>query len=107
MLREEHRLRVFEKRVPRRIFVTERDEVTGGWRELHNEELRNLHPSLNIIRSIKSRTEMGGPCSMHGSWEMRTKCRLKSLNIRDHSEDLSVDVKILLKLIFRKYGSEV
>jgi hypothetical protein len=38
-LREEHRLRVFENRVHRRIFGTKRDEVTGGWRELHNEEL--------------------------------------------------------------------
>jgi hypothetical protein len=39
MLREEHRLRVFENRVLRRIFGSKRDEVTGGWRKLHNEEL--------------------------------------------------------------------
>jgi hypothetical protein len=44
-LREEHRLRQFEKRVLRRIFVPKRDEVTGGWRELHNEELHNLYCS--------------------------------------------------------------
>jgi hypothetical protein len=41
-LREEHRLRVFENRVLRRIFGAKRDEVTGGWRKLHNEELHNL-----------------------------------------------------------------
>jgi hypothetical protein len=39
---EEHRLRVFENRVPVRIFGLKRDEVTGGWRKLHNEELCNL-----------------------------------------------------------------
>jgi hypothetical protein len=42
---EEHRLRVFENRVLRRIFDPKRDEVTGDWRELHNEELRNLYSS--------------------------------------------------------------
>jgi hypothetical protein len=41
-LREEHKLRVSENRVLRRIFEPKRDEVTGGWRKLHNEELRNL-----------------------------------------------------------------
>jgi hypothetical protein len=41
-LREEHRLRVFENRVLRRIFGPKRGELTGGWRKLHNEELNNL-----------------------------------------------------------------
>jgi hypothetical protein len=54
-LREEHRLRVFENRVLRRIFGPERDEVTGEWRKLHNEELRDLYSSPSIIRIIKSR----------------------------------------------------
>jgi hypothetical protein len=42
ILREEHRLRMFENRVLRRIFGPKRDEVTGGWIKLHNEELHNL-----------------------------------------------------------------
>ena len=44
--REERRLRVFENRVLRRIFGPKRDEVTGEWRKLHNEELNNPHPIL-------------------------------------------------------------
>jgi hypothetical protein len=48
-------LRVFENRVLRRIFGPRRDEVTGGWRKLHNEELPNLYSSPSIIRMIKSR----------------------------------------------------
>jgi hypothetical protein len=54
-VREEHKLRVFENRVLRRIFVPKRDGVKGGWRKLNNEELRNLHSSPSIIRIIKSR----------------------------------------------------
>jgi hypothetical protein len=53
-LREEHRLRVLENRVTRRILRPKRDEVRGEWRKLHNEEL-NLYPSPDIIRQIKSR----------------------------------------------------
>jgi hypothetical protein len=54
-LREEHRLRVFDNRVLRRIFGPKRDEVTGVWRKLHNEELHNLYSLPSIIRMIKSR----------------------------------------------------
>jgi hypothetical protein len=54
-LREEHRLRVFENRVLRRIFGCKRDEVTEDWRKLNNEELHILYSSPNIIRQIKSR----------------------------------------------------
>jgi hypothetical protein len=54
-LREENRLGVFENRVLRTIFGPKRDEVTGEWNKLHNEELQNLYPSQDIIRQIKSR----------------------------------------------------
>jgi hypothetical protein len=54
-LREVHRLRVFENWVLRRIFGPKRDDVTGEWRKLHNEELHNLYSSPDIIRQVKSR----------------------------------------------------
>jgi len=54
-LREERRLRVFENRMLRRIFGLKRDDVTGEWRKLHNEELNNLYSSPNTLRVIKSR----------------------------------------------------
>jgi hypothetical protein len=54
-LKVEHRLRVFENRVLKIIFGTKRDEVTGEWRKLHNEELHNLYSSPDIIRQIISK----------------------------------------------------
>jgi hypothetical protein len=54
-LGEEYRLRVIERRMPRRIFWPKREEGNGGWRELHNEELLNLYSLQNITRIIKSR----------------------------------------------------
>ncbi|KAJ4427641.1 hypothetical protein ANN_25289 [Periplaneta americana] len=54
-LREEHRFRVFENKVLRKIFGAKWDEVTGEWRKLHNTELHALYSSPDIIRNIKSR----------------------------------------------------
>jgi hypothetical protein len=54
-LREEHRLRMFENSVMRRMFGPKRDEVMGEWRKLHSRELHNLYSSPNIIRQSKSR----------------------------------------------------
>jgi hypothetical protein len=54
-LRKEHRLRVFETRVLRRIFGPKRDEVTGDWRTLQNEEFHNVYASPNISGTIKLR----------------------------------------------------
>jgi hypothetical protein len=54
-LREVHRLRVSENRMLRRIFGPRKDEMTGNWRKLHNEELHNLYYSPNLIRMMKSR----------------------------------------------------
>jgi len=54
-LREERKLRLFENMVLRRIFGPRRDEVMGEWRRMHSEKLRDLYPSPNIVRVIKSR----------------------------------------------------
>jgi hypothetical protein len=61
-------VRVFQNRMPRRIFGPGRDEVTGDWRKLQNAELHNLYFSPNIIRMIKSR-RMGRGCSTNGGDE--------------------------------------
>jgi hypothetical protein len=74
-LREERRLRVFENRVLRRIFGPKRDEMVGGWRELHNEELHNMYTLLSIIRMIKSRRmRWGGHIARVG--KKRNACRV-------------------------------
>jgi hypothetical protein len=67
-LREEHRLRVFENRVLRRIFGPKRDDVMGEWRKMHNEELHNVYSSPDIIRQVKA-NEVGGACGTHGRGE--------------------------------------
>jgi hypothetical protein len=66
---------VFENRVLRRIFGLKRDEVTGEWRKLYNEELRDLYSSPSIIRIIKSRRmRWAGPVARMG--EKRNTYRL-------------------------------
>ena len=65
-MREEHRLRVFENGVLRRIFGPKRDGVTGEWRKLHNEELNDLYSSPNI-KIEKNR--MDGTCRTYGGEE--------------------------------------
>jgi hypothetical protein len=52
---EEHKLRMFENRVLRRIFEPKKDEVTGGWRKLHNEELHGLYSLPGIVRVIRAK----------------------------------------------------
>jgi hypothetical protein len=67
--RDEHRVRVFENRVLRRIFEPKRNEETGEWRKLLNEELHNLYSSPIIIRMFKSKR-------MQHKWEKGYTCYL-------------------------------
>jgi hypothetical protein len=62
--KQERRLRVFENRVLRRVFGPKRDEVTGEWRNLHNEELSDLYSLPNIVRVVKSRRWAGNVARM-------------------------------------------
>jgi hypothetical protein len=97
-LRDDHRLRVFENKVLRRISGPKKDEVMGGWRKMHNEELHDLC-SPRIIRMIK-KEEMDRPCSMHGE---RRKCvgyGMKSQRERDHLEDQDMGGWIDIKMDF-------
>jgi hypothetical protein len=66
---------VFENRVLRRIFGPKRDDVTGDWRKLHNEELHNLYSSPNIMRMIKSR-RMRWAGHVARKEEKRNTCRI-------------------------------
>jgi hypothetical protein len=68
-LREERRLRVFENRVLRRVFGPKRDEVTGEWRILHNEELSNLLLTQICAGGKIKKNGMGGACGAYGGGE--------------------------------------
>jgi hypothetical protein len=103
-LREERKLRVFENMVLRRIFGPRREEVTGEWRRMHNEELNDLYSSSNIVRVIKSRrmrwaghvARMGEERGCIGScWGNRRE--------RVHWVDLGVDGWVILEWISTRW----
>jgi hypothetical protein len=100
-LREEHRLRVFEKRVLRRIFGPKRDEVTGEWRKLHNKELHELYCSPTIVWVIKSRTRWAGHVARERG-EVCTGFWWGNMTERDQWGDPGIDGKIILRWILKK-----
>jgi PAS domain-containing protein len=97
-LREERRLRVFENRVFRRVFGSKRDEVTGKWRKLHNEELSDLYSLPNIARVVKSRRmRWAGHVARVGRKEGCTRCWWGNLRERGRLGDPDVDGRIILR----------
>jgi hypothetical protein len=89
-------LRVFENRVLRRTLGPKRDDVTGEWRKLHNEELNDLYSSPNIVRMIKSRRmRWAGHVARMGRGEAYTGFWWGNLSERDHLGDPDVDGKII------------
>jgi len=82
--------------VLRRVLESKREEITGDWKKLHNEELHNLYPSPDIIRAFIL-SKMG--CMEHVAYmeEMRSAYKIfaKNLKRRDHSEDLGIDGGII------------
>ena len=112
-LRDERRLRVFENRVfenrvLRRVFGLKRDEVTGEWKKLHNEELSELYSLPNIVRVVKSRrmrwaghvARMEEGRGVQGFW-------WGDLRERYHWGDPDADGRIILRWIFRKWEGVV
>jgi hypothetical protein len=103
ILREEHRLRVFENTVLRRIFGSTRYEVAGGWRKLHNEELHNLYSSPSIIRMIKSRRmRWARHIAQVGKREIHIGYWCENQKERYHWEDQDVGACMILKLILQR-----
>jgi hypothetical protein len=97
-LRKEQRLRVFEKRVLKRIFGPKREE-DGSWRKLHNDELHGLYSSPNIVRVIKPRRmRWAGHTARMGEGRAAYRILVGRPNVRDHRKDIGVDGRIILRL---------
>jgi hypothetical protein len=103
-LREKRRLRVFENRVLRKVFGSKRNEVTGEWRKLHNEELSDLCSLPNIVGVVKSRRmRWAGHVARIGEGRGVHRVLVGNLKERDHWGDPDINGRIILRWIFRKW----
>ena len=102
-MKAECRLRVFENRVLRRIFELKRDEGTGEWRKLHNEELNDLYSSPNVIQVVKlGRMRWVGHVACMGD-RRGSGFWWGNLRERDYLDGTDVDERIILRWILRKW----
>jgi hypothetical protein len=96
---------VFEYRVLRRMLRPKGDDVTGEWRELHKEEFNDLYSTPNIFRVIKSkRMRWVGHVARMGRGEGYTRFWWGNQRVRGHFGDPSIDCRIILRWIFRKWN---
>ena len=102
-MREERKLRVFVNMVLRRIFGPRRDEITGKWRRLHNEELNDLCSSPSIVRVIKSRRIWAGNVARIGEERGCIGSWWGNRSERDYWGDLGIDGWIILRWISRRW----
>jgi hypothetical protein len=103
-LREERRLRVFENRVLRRLCGPKRDEATGEWRKLHNDELNELYSLLIIVRVVKSRMRWAGHVARTGEERVVHRVLVGKTEGKGHWRDPDLDGRIILRWSFRKLG---
>jgi hypothetical protein len=95
---------VFENKVLSRIFGPRRDNVTGEWRRLHNEELCDLDSSPNVIQVTSSRRmSWVGHVAHMGSGDVHTGFWWGDLREKDQLEELGIDGRVILKWIFKKW----
>jgi hypothetical protein len=95
---------MFENRVLRRIYGPKRDEMTGGWRKLHNEELSDLNSSPNIIRVKKSRRmRWAGHVARMVKKRVVYRVLVGKPGERDNLGEPGSDGRIMLRWIFRKW----
>jgi hypothetical protein len=93
---------VFENRVLRRIFGP-KDKVPREWRKIHNEELTEVYFSPNTAQDKTEKDGIGGHLRVRGSEEAYTGIWWGNLRERDHLGDPSIDERIILRWIFRKW----
>ena len=103
-MREERRLREFENRVLRRVSGPKWDEVTGEWRKLHREELRDLYSLTNIVRVVKSRImRWVGHVARMGEGRGVHRVLVGKPEGRGYWGDPDADGRTILRWIFRKW----
>jgi hypothetical protein len=104
ILREKHRLRVFENRALGRLFEAKRDEIIGCWRKMHNEELHNLYSSPNIImqNDQAKEVEMCRACTTHEEENCTLNFGGKAGRNQTGRKDLDIGGRIIIKQILEK-----